>query len=63
MAAIQPVEHEIIMLLLCFWNEIILWRHNNLMQSDPEISRACIWMVPINHEISGARRKRVKFSI
>ena len=36
------------MLLLCFWNDIILWRHSYLMQS--------------YLEISGARHKRVKNS-
>ena len=35
----------LIMLLFCFWNEIILRRHSYLMQSDPEISGARIWTV------------------
>ena len=48
------------MLLSCFWNEIILWRHSYLMQSNPEISGARIWMVSVITEISGARHKRVK---
>ena len=41
-------DYEIIMLLGCFWNEIILRRHSYLMQSDPEISGPRIWMVSLN---------------
>ena len=37
------------MLLRSFWNEIILWRHSYLMQSDPEISGPRIWMVSLNY--------------
>ena len=43
------LEDKIIMLMLCFWNAIISWRHSYLRQSDPEISGARIWMVSLNY--------------